>query len=36
MSQIVINGENIELLKKYPDNYFDAVVTDSLWIGQRA
>ena len=28
MSQIVINGDNIELLKKYPDNYFDAVVTD--------
>lgn len=28
MSQIVINGDNIELLKNYPDNYFDAVVTD--------
>ena len=28
MIQIVINGDNIELLKKYPDNYFDAVVTD--------
>jgi len=28
MKQIVINGDNIELLKKYPDNYFDAVVTD--------
>jgi DNA modification methylase len=28
MNQIVINGDNIELLKKYPDNYFDAVVTD--------
>jgi intein/homing endonuclease len=24
----VINGNNIELLKEYPDNYFDAVVTD--------
>lgn len=28
MNQIVINGDNIELLKNYPDNYFDAVVTD--------
>jgi site-specific DNA-methyltransferase (adenine-specific) len=28
MSQIVINGNNIDILKKYPDNYFDAVVTD--------
>jgi DNA modification methylase len=28
MKQIVINGDNIELLKKYPDNYFDSVVTD--------
>jgi site-specific DNA-methyltransferase (adenine-specific) len=28
MKQIVINGDNIELLKNYPDNYFDAVVTD--------
>jgi site-specific DNA-methyltransferase (adenine-specific) len=28
MSQIVINGNNIDLLKNYPDNYFDAVVTD--------
>jgi DNA modification methylase len=28
MSQIVLNGNNIELLKNYPDNYFDAVVTD--------
>jgi site-specific DNA-methyltransferase (adenine-specific) len=28
LNQIVINGDNIELLKKYPDNYFDAVVTD--------
>jgi site-specific DNA-methyltransferase (adenine-specific) len=26
--QIVINGDNVELLKKYPDNYFDSVVTD--------
>jgi site-specific DNA-methyltransferase (adenine-specific) len=24
----VINGNNIDLLKQYPDNYFDAVVTD--------
>lgn len=24
----VINGDNIELLKGFPDNYFDAVVTD--------
>lgn len=24
----VIQGDNIETLKKYPDNYFDAVVTD--------
>ncbi|NBO23495.1 site-specific DNA-methyltransferase, partial [bacterium] len=24
----VFNGDNIELLKKYPDNYFDAIVTD--------
>ena len=24
----VINGNNIELLKQYPDNYFDAIVTD--------
>lgn len=28
MSQIVLNGNNIDLLKQYPDNYFDAVVTD--------
>ena len=28
MNQVVINGNNIEILKKYPDNYFDAVVTD--------
>jgi DNA modification methylase len=28
MSQIVINGNNIDILKTYPDNYFDAVVTD--------
>ena len=27
-NQIVINGNNIEFLKNYPDNYFDAVVTD--------
>jgi site-specific DNA-methyltransferase (adenine-specific) len=26
--QVVINGDNVELLKKYPDNYFDSVVTD--------
>lgn len=24
----VLNGNNIDLLKQYPDNYFDAVVTD--------
>jgi site-specific DNA-methyltransferase (adenine-specific) len=24
----VFNGDNIELLKQYPDNYFDAIVTD--------
>jgi site-specific DNA-methyltransferase (adenine-specific) len=24
----VINGNNIDILKNYPDNYFDAVVTD--------
>lgn len=28
MQQIVINGDNLEVLKKYPDNYFDSVVTD--------
>ena len=28
LSQIVLNGNNIDLLKNYPDNYFDAVVTD--------
>ena len=28
MSLIVVNGDNLALLKKYPDNYFDAVVTD--------
>lgn len=27
-TQIVMNGDNIELLKKYPNNYFDSVVTD--------
>ena len=26
--QVVINGDNLELLKQYPDNYFDSVVTD--------
>lgn len=25
---MVLNGNNIELLKNYPDNYFDSVVTD--------
>jgi len=29
MQQIVIHGNNIELLKNYPDNYFDSVVTDA-------
>jgi len=28
MQHIVLNGDNLELLKKYPDNHFDAVVTD--------
>jgi site-specific DNA-methyltransferase (adenine-specific) len=28
MQQIVINGNNIDILKQYPDNYFDSVVTD--------
>jgi DNA modification methylase len=28
MSLLVINGNNIDLLKQYPDNYFDSVVTD--------
>jgi site-specific DNA-methyltransferase (adenine-specific) len=29
MQQIVINGNNIDVLKTYPDNYFDSVVTDA-------
>jgi site-specific DNA-methyltransferase (adenine-specific) len=28
VNQFVINGNNIDLLKNYPDNYFDAIVTD--------
>lgn len=28
MKQEVFNGNNLELLKQYPDNYFDAIVTD--------
>ena len=28
MSQKVIQGDNLATLKTYPDNYFDAVVTD--------
>jgi site-specific DNA-methyltransferase (adenine-specific) len=28
MEQFVLNGNNIDLLKNYPDNYFDAIVTD--------
>jgi len=28
MKHQVINGDNIEVLKQYPDNYFDAIVTD--------
>jgi DNA modification methylase len=28
MSLIVVNGDNLQLLKKYPDNHFDAIVTD--------
>ena len=27
-TQQVFNGNNLELLKQYPDNYFDAIVTD--------
>jgi DNA modification methylase len=27
-TQIVINADNLETLKQYPDNFFDAVVTD--------
>lgn len=26
--QIVISGNNLDLLKNYPDNYFDSIVTD--------
>lgn len=26
--KITLCGDNIELLKQYPDNYFDSVVTD--------
>jgi len=29
MKQQVFHGNNLELLKQYPDNYFDAIVTDS-------
>jgi DNA modification methylase len=28
LSQIVFNGNNIDLLKNYPDNHFDSIVTD--------
>lgn len=36
MNQIVINGDNIELLSKYEDNYFDAIVTDPPYgLGQE-
>jgi len=28
VEQFVINGNNIDLLRNYPDNYFDAIVTD--------
>jgi DNA modification methylase len=28
MSHILVNGNNLDELKKYPDNYFDSVVTD--------
>lgn len=28
MSHTLLNGDNIDVLKKYPDNYFNAVVTD--------
>lgn len=24
----VINGNNIDILKQYPDNHFDSIVTD--------
>jgi hypothetical protein len=36
MEQIVINGNNIELLKNYPDNYFDSVVTDRILKNSRS
>ncbi len=26
--QIVLTGNNLDVLKKYPDNYFDSIVTD--------
>lgn len=29
MTSQIICGNNIELLKKYPDNYFDSIVTDA-------
>ena len=28
IEQKVFNGDNLELLKQYPDNYFDSIVTD--------
>lgn len=28
MNQTVINGNNLDILKNYPDNYFDSIVTD--------
>ena len=28
MKLTLLTGDNIELLKTYPDNYFDSVVTD--------
>jgi DNA modification methylase len=28
MQQIILSGNNINLLKSYPDNYFDSIVTD--------
>ena len=28
MNNKIINGNNIELLKQFPDNHFDSIVTD--------
>lgn len=26
--KMIVNGDNLDILKKYPDNHFDSVVTD--------